>query len=251
MAVALQPFRVRREEVAVPVAARREHDRVGEVARDLAGHHVADDDAARHAVDHDEIEHLGARVHLHLAEADLPLERLVGADEELLPRLPPRVERPRDLRAAEGAVPERAAVLAPERDALRHALVDDVVAHLGEAVDVRLAGAEVAPLHRVVEEAVDAVAVVLVVLGRVDAALRRDGVGAAGAVLVAEAGDLVAQLGEARGARGAREAGADHDELVLPLVRRVDELDGRLVPRPARLHGARGALAVEFHSATS
>ena len=79
-----------------------------------------------------------------------------------------------DLRAAERAVVEQAAVLAGERHALRHALVDDVRADLGEAVDVRLAGAEVAALDGVVEEAVDAVAVVLVVLGGVDAALRGD-----------------------------------------------------------------------------
>ena len=39
-------------------------------------------------------------------------------------------------------------------------------------MDVGLAGAEVAALDRVVEETVDAVAVVLVVLGGVDAALR-------------------------------------------------------------------------------
>ena len=56
-------------------------------------------------------------------------------------------------------------------------------ADLGEPIDVRLAGAEVAALDRVVEEPVDAVAVVLVVLGGVDAALGGDAVGAARAVL--------------------------------------------------------------------
>jgi hypothetical protein len=57
---------------------------------------------------------------------DLPLEGLVGAEQELLARLAAGVERARDLRAAEGAVVEQAAVLAGERDALRDALVDDV-----------------------------------------------------------------------------------------------------------------------------
>ena len=110
---------------------------------------------------------------------DLALERLVGAEQQLLAGLAAGVERARDLRAAEGAVGEQAAVLAGERHALGDALVDDVDADLGEAVDVGLAGAEVAALDRVVEEAVDAVAVVLVVLGGVDAALRGDGVRAA------------------------------------------------------------------------
>src|SRR6185437_17070213 len=133
------------------------------------------------------VEHLGAGEHLHLPRRDLARERLVRAEEELLPRLPAGVERARDLRAAEGAVGERAAVLAGEGDALRDGLVDDVHADLREAVDVRLPRAVIAALHGVVEEAVNAVAVVLVVLRGVDAALRGDVVRAAGAVLVAEA----------------------------------------------------------------
>ena len=90
-----------------------------------------------HAVDDDQVEHLGARVHLHGARVDLPLERLVGAEQQLLAGLAARVERARHLRAAEGAVVEQAAVLARERHALRDALVDDVDAELGEAIDVR------------------------------------------------------------------------------------------------------------------
>ena len=121
------------------------------------------------------------------AEADLPLQRLVGAEQELLAGLAAGVEGPRDLGAAERAVGQHAAVLAGERHALGDALVDDVDRDLGEAVDVGLAGAEVAALDRVVEEAVDAVAVVLVVLGGVDPALGGDRVGPPRAVLVAEA----------------------------------------------------------------
>ena len=102
------------------------------------------------------------------------LERLVRAEQQLLAGLAARVEGARDLRAAERAVGEQAAVLARERHALRHALVDDVDADLRQPVDVRLARAEVAALDRVVEQAVDAVAVVLIVLRGVDAALRGD-----------------------------------------------------------------------------
>ena len=36
------------------------------------------------AVDDDEVEHLGARIHLHLAGADLPAQRLIGAEQQLL-----------------------------------------------------------------------------------------------------------------------------------------------------------------------
>ena len=59
--------------------------------------------------------------------------------------------------------------------------------------------AEVAALDGVVEEAVDAVAVVAVVLGGVDAALGGDGVCTPRRVLEAEAQHLVAEFGERRG----------------------------------------------------
>ena len=54
------------------------------------------------------------------------LERLIGAEQELLAGLAAGVERARHLRAAEGAVVEQAAVFARERHALGDALVDDV-----------------------------------------------------------------------------------------------------------------------------
>ena len=47
---------------------------------------------ARPAVDDDQVEHLGARKHLHLAEPDLSAEGLVGAEQELLPGLAAAVE---------------------------------------------------------------------------------------------------------------------------------------------------------------
>ena len=137
-------------------------------------------------VDDDELEHLVPAELLDRAGGDLALQRLVGADEQLLAGLAARVEGARDLHATERAVVEQAAVLAGERHALRDALVDDVRADLGEPVDVGLARAEVAALDGVVEEAVDGVAVVLVVLRGVDAALCGDRVRASRAVLVAE-----------------------------------------------------------------
>jgi len=152
--------------------------------------------------------HLVAGEHPDLPEADLPFQSLVGADEELLARLSACVERARDLGAAEGPVREQPAVLAREGDSLRGALVDDVDRQLREPVDVRLARAEVAALDRVVEEAEDRVAVVLVVLRGVDPALRRDRMGAPGRVLIAERLDVVPQLGERRGGGGPGEPGA-------------------------------------------
>ena len=151
-------------------------------------------------------------------------QRLVGTQKKLLTRLSSCVEGARNLRSAEGAIGERAAVLAGEGNALGYALIDDPGADLGEAVDVAFAGAEVAAFDGVVEEAEDALTVVGVVLSGVDATLRGDGVRAAGGILEAEAFDFVAKLAE-RGCGGSSgQAGADHDEGVLALVGGVDEL---------------------------
>src|SRR5262249_53831474 len=183
--------RVGGQVIEVAVAAGGEDDGVGGERLDAAGDEVAGHDAPRLAVDDDEVEHLGPREHLDVAEADLAAERLVGAEQQLLAGLPGEGEGSGDEGAAEGAVGGQAAIFAGERDALGDALVDDVDADLGQPVDVGLARAVITPLDGVVEEAVNAVAVVLVILGGVDAALGRDAVGAPRPVLVAEANYLV------------------------------------------------------------
>src|SRR5687768_15345012 len=180
------------------------------------------------AIDDDHIEHFGARIHFHCAEADLAFERLVGAEEKLLAGLTAGVEGAGDLRAAEGAVREHPAVFAGKGHALRDALVDDVDAELGETIDVGFAGAEVAAFDRIVEKAINAVAVVLVVLGSIDAALGGDAVRAAGAILVTEATDLVAEFGKRGCCGGTGETAADDEYLELPLVGWIHQLQVEL-----------------------
>ena len=232
------------EEEDVAVAAAGQHHDVGEVGLDLAGHQVADDDAAGPAVDDDQLEHLVPRVAADRAGGDLPLEGLVGADQQLLAGLAAGVERPRHLDAAEGAVVEQAAVLAGERDALRDALVDDVHADLGQPVDVGLARAVVAALDGVVEEPVDGVAVALVVLGRVDAALGGDRVRPARAVLVAERLHDVPGLAERGGRRGAGQTRADHDHRQPATVGRVGDPGLELAGVPPLVERTAGRLGV-------
>ena len=190
------------------------------------------DDAARLAVDRHQVEHLAPREQRDRAGIHLPHQRLIGAQQQLLAGLAARVERARDLRAAERSIVEQPAVLPRERHALRHALVDDVDRRLRQPIDVGFAGAIVAALDGVVEEPIDAVAVVAVVLGGVDAALRRDAVGAARAVVDEERLDVVAELAKRRRRRGAGQAGADDDDLILAAVGRVDELVFELAAIP-------------------
>ena len=176
---------------------------------------------------------------------DLTGQRLVGAEQELLAGLSAGVEGARDLGAAKRSGVEEAAVFAGERHALGDALVDDVRADFSEPVDVGLAGAVVAALDGVVEEAVDGVAVVLVVLGRVDAALGGDAVGAPRAILEAENLDVVAHLAEGGRGGAAGEAGADDDDVELAPVLRRDELHVEAVVVPLLGERAFGDFRIE------
>ena len=237
--------RVGRQEERVAVAAGGEHDGVAGVAAELAGEQVTGDDAGGAALDSDDVDELDAVPQLHAAEADLTGHLLVGAEQQLLAGLAAGVERAHQLRAAETPGVEEAAVLAGERHALGDHLVDDVHRHLRQAVDVRLTRAEVAALDRVVEQPVDAVAVAAVVLGGVDAALGGDRVRPPRRVVERERLDVVAELGQRRGSRGAGEAGADDEHLELALVVRVDELGVALELVPLVLDRAVGDLRVE------
>ena len=242
---------VRREVEDVHVSARGQHDRVARVHANLAGDQVADRDPLGLAVDHHEVEHLGAGEQLHRPRLDLAGEGGVGPQQELLPGLPAGVKGPGDLGAAEGAGVEVSGVVAGERHALRDALVDDVVAHLGEPPDVRLAGSEVSALDRVVEEAPDAVAVVRVILRGVDPALGGDAVRAARAVLVAERLDVVPEFAQGGGGGGAGQAGPHHEDLVLALVRGVHQLHVEAMLVPRLFDGAGRCLSVEDHGVSS
>ena len=90
------------EHVAIP--ARGKHHGIGRVRRDLAGEQIARHDPARMPVDDDHVEHLFERVHLHALEGNLALKRRIRTEQQLLTGLSTRVERARDLRAAERPV---------------------------------------------------------------------------------------------------------------------------------------------------
>ncbi len=122
----------------------------------------------------------------------------------MLPGLPLGVERARYLGTAKGAVVEQTAVFAREGHALGHALVDNAAADLRQPMHIGFARAVVAAFNGVVEQPPHAVAVVGVVLRRVDASLGGNAVGAAGRVLNAKAFDVVAQLRQGGRCRGPR-----------------------------------------------
>ena len=85
----------------IAITARAQHHCVARVGFDFARDHIAGDNAPRFAINHHNVEHFGARVHLHFAQADLPFQRLIRADQQLLASLSTRIKCARNLCAAE------------------------------------------------------------------------------------------------------------------------------------------------------
>ena len=120
----------------VSISACAEENRVCGVSLHFSSHQVAGDDAFGMTVYDNDIKHLGAGVHFHTAPSDFFIQCGVGAEQELLPGLATSVKSSRHLSTAEGAVVKVATVFPGEGHALSDALVDDVDAYLGKAVDV-------------------------------------------------------------------------------------------------------------------
>ena len=83
----------------------------------------------------------------------------------------------------------------------------------------------------------NAIPVVLIVLRRIDASLRRDAMSAARAVLITEAFDLVAELRKRGSSRSTSQSTAHDKHGVLALVVRIDQPGVHLVLGPLLGHG--------------
>ncbi len=240
-------LRVGRQIVELAIAARRQNHSIGGEGVDLAIDQIARDDAARTTIHQHEFQHFVPGVQRHLPQTDLPHQRLICAEQQLLPSLPASVESARNLRAAERAIGQRAAVFTGEGHALSDALVNDVHADFRETVDIGLARAKVSALYRVVEKPVDAIAIVLVVLRGVDATLRRNRVRPPRAILKAENANVVAQLRERCRGRRPGQTRPHHNHGILPLIGRIHQLHFKLMPRPFFCDRTRRHIGLQFH----
>ena len=243
IAVGVGSFGVGGQIVDVPVSAAGEDHRVGDVHAEFARNQVAGNDAARLPTDDDEVEHFRAGNHGDVSGVNLAFERLECAKKKLLTRLTTRVKSARHLSAAKGTIRQRATVLACKGNALRHALIDDVHADLRQPVYVTLASAEVPALDCAVKKAVNAIAVVRVILRRIDSPLRGDGMRAAWRILKTETFHSIAQLTERRGCGCPGETGSNDNYGMLALVGGVTSFMSKRAASQACSIGPRGIFA--------
>ena len=224
MALTLQSMPLVDRKKTSAVTAGGEDDGMGGVAFDFTGDQVPDHDTPGLAVHQHQVQHFPAGKHGDPARGHLAHQGAICPQQQLLAGLPPGIKRPGYLGTAEGAVGQQAAVLPGKGNALGHTLVDDRFAHLGQAVDIAFPGPEIAAFDGVIKEPPDAVAVIGIILGRIDAALGRDAVSPAGAVLDTESLDVVAQLRQGGRSGSAGQAGAHDDNVKFSFVGRVDQL---------------------------
>src|SRR5262249_43827012 len=114
--------------------------------------------------------------------------------QKLLASLPACVESSRHLSPPKRPIGKQSAIFTRKRHALRDALVDDAIADLSETIHVRFAGTKVAALDRVVKQSVNAVAIVLVILCRVEPTLGGNRMGSARRILKAKTFHVIPQL---------------------------------------------------------
>ena len=232
--------RVRGEEERVSVSSGTYYDCMSEEALDAAGNEVTGDDTACTLLavlisDEHDIEHLVTGVHLHFAFADLAAEGGISTEEQLLTGLTLCVEGTAYLRATERTVVEQTSVLTGERNALCYTLVDDVIGNLRQTIDIRLTSAVVTTFDRIVVETINTIAVVLVVLRRVDTALCSNRVRTTRRILDTEVEDVKSHLCKGGSSRSTSQTGTDDDDVETTFVSGINEFLMVLIVGPLQL----------------
>src|SRR5437588_4421504 len=238
--------RVGRKKKNISVTAGGENNGIASEGIDFASTQVAGDDALGMTIDQHEVEHFGLRKHFHGAERNLPAEVLIAPEQQLLAGLAASVKRPRNLRTAEGTIGEHPTILAREPHALLCALIDDEIADFGQPVNVRFARTEIAAFDGVVKQSENAVAIVLVILGGIDPALRRNGMGATRRILVTKTFHAVTKFTQSGRGRSAGQSGTDHNDLKFAAIIRANETRIILVVTPFLLKRTGRNFAGEF-----
>ena len=114
-------------------------------------------------------------------------------------------------------------------------------------MNIGLAGTKIPALDRVVEQAPHTIAVVLVILGRIDAPLGGDGMRPPGTVVETESLHPITELGQRGRRRGPGQTGSHHDHLIFPFVGRADQAHRGLEIPPLVGQGAGRNAGIELH----
>ena len=238
--------RVGGEEVHVAVSTGGEHHGMRSMTGDLTSEQVPRHDPGGASVDYDDVDQLTAIEQPHATRTDLSRQLLIRTKEQLLTRLTAGVERAAHLRTTKASVVEEPAVLTGKWDTLGNHLVDDVHRYLRQSIHVSFTRTEVATFDGVGEQTRHAVAVPLIIFGRIDSALSSNGVRASCRVVEGEGINLIPEFSKRCRSRGTGQTRTNDDHLELAFVVGVDQLGVRLERVPLVGQCACGHLGIEL-----
>ena len=96
--------RVGGKEIRIAVSAGRDNYGMRAITLDFTCYKISHNDAARFAVDQNNVKHLATIIRFHRSGGNLAVQRAVRAKKQLLTGLTARVKGARNLRAAERAI---------------------------------------------------------------------------------------------------------------------------------------------------
>ncbi len=231
------------EEEGITITTGSNHNSMSKETLNATGNEVTGNDTTGTwftvlVLNHNDIQHLMAVKHLHFAFTDLAAQRRVCTEKQLLTSLTFGIESTANLCATERAVIKQSAIFACERNALRYALVNDIITYFSQTVYIGFACAVVTTFDGVVVQTIDRVAIVLVVLSGIDTTLCSDRVCTTRAVLDAEIKDIESKFCERCGSRSAGETGTHYDNVQAALISGVNQFLMVLVVGPLEFQGS-------------
>ncbi len=126
------------QEEYISVASRCQYHCMGAKALKFSGDYIPGNNPTCFSVDHHQVIHFHAGIHLHIALLYLSAQRLVGSQEKLLSCLAARIECPGHKCSSKRAVVKAPTILTGKGNTLGNALVDNIVTYLCKSVYIGL-----------------------------------------------------------------------------------------------------------------
>ena len=227
---------VGREEIGITIATRSDYNGISREAFELTCNEVLGNNTTSVTINDHNVFHFVTGVKLHLTGLYLRAQRRISTEQQLLTGLSLGIEGTAHLCATERTVGQHATIFTCERHALSHALVDDIVTHLSQTINIGLTSTVVTTLHGVIEKTIYGVAVVLIVLCGVNTTLCGDRVRTAWRVLDAEVEDVEAHLAECGGSRCTSQTRTDNNDVQFQFILWVNQALVSLVVGPLLSH---------------
>ena len=163
---------------------------------DFSGNQISDNNSPGLPIDDHYIEHFTAGKYGNLAVCNLSHQCAVSPQKKLLTGLASGIKGSGNLGPPKGPACKQPAVFPGKGHTLGHTLVDNIIAHLGQTVDIGLSGSEITAFDGVVKKTPDTVAFIGIILGRIDTPLGCNAVGAPRAVLDTKVFNVIAEFGQ-------------------------------------------------------